>query len=150
MDADPTVIRSERNPSHALVLNGVDVTEEDIKAVFKWLDAWEIAAPFRDYAHLACDEGTVEERQFTAELIGDLRQPLYDSRAIWMREDSVRAKQFVKRLGTERKKCTCAEGPCDLAFLRALWKVKPLILALPRGFIQPEKGPVPASSRLKE
>ncbi|KKM90275.1 hypothetical protein LCGC14_1240350 [marine sediment metagenome] len=131
IQSDPT------NPNRKLRLHSANITEEDIQSVFSWLSVWEVAAPLKSYSHLAIDEGTPEERKLTASVVGDLRQMLYDSRAIWFRADNERAQKFLDAFDRERKRCKC-EKPCELAFLRALWKVKPRMLALPTGFIQPE------------
>lgn len=90
---------------------------------FHLLKTWQVAAPLWDYKELACHIGSEEERAQTKELIRDLRVPLYDTRLI-----------FVKRCGDTRElidQWNQEEGEEKLAFLRALWKVKPLILALP-------------------
>lgn len=60
----------------------VDVIPGDVAAVFAWLKTWEVAAPLKAYSHLAQDEGTEAERAYTLELVKDLRQPVYDSRAV--------------------------------------------------------------------
>ncbi len=111
----------------------VQVAPEDVASVFTWLKTWEIAAPLKAYSHLAKDEGTSEERDFTLQLIKDLRQPVYDSRAVWIRKCPA-SEQFLDAWREERDRCIC-DGGCDLPFLRALWRVKPLILALPVSFI---------------
>src|SRR5512139_230551 len=86
------------------------------------LDTWEIAIPLQDYKTLAVSVGTEAEREKTKALIRDLRVPLYDTRLIFMRSspDVARLLELWKR-----------EGQTDLAFLRALYTVKPFILALP-------------------
>ena len=88
------------------------------------LDRWDIAVPLYDYKVLAASVGSEEERECTKAIIHDLRVPIYDTRLI-----------FVKRtLDTQRLFKTWNDDPGDdrrLAFLRALYQVKPLILALP-------------------
>ncbi len=111
----------------------VEVTTDDVDSVFAWLKKWEVAAPLKAYAHLAQDEGTETERALTLQLIKDLRQPVYDSRAVWLR-DCPAAESLLAVWEEEKRHCDCAV-PCDLPFLRAVWIVKPLILALPVGFI---------------
>lgn len=92
---------------------------------FKFLDKWQIAVPLWDYRELAEGEGTEEERERTKEVIHDLRVPLYDTRLL-----------FVRRCPETRALLELWEnesgGNMDkLSFLRVLYKVKPLILALP-------------------
>lgn len=88
------------------------------------LDKWEIAVPLYDYKVLAASVGSEKERELTKAVIHDLRVPIYDTRLI-----------FVKRtLDTQRLfKLWNDEAGDDrrLAFLRVLYQVKPLILALP-------------------
>lgn len=87
------------------------------------LDTWELAVPLYDYKTLALHVGNDDERERTKEVILDLRVPLYDTRLM-----------FVRRTpDTERLMHVWAMEPGErrLAFLRALWQVKPFILALP-------------------
>ena len=88
------------------------------------LDRWEIAVPLYDYKVLAASVGSEEERERTKAIIHDLRVPIYDTRLI-----------FVKRtLDTQRLfRAWNDDAGADrrLAFLRAVYQEKPLILALP-------------------
>jgi len=88
------------------------------------LETWEVAAPLCDYKTLAAQVGTDEERAETVRVIRDLRVPVYDTRLVFVRRcpgghDLIQAWMEEWR-GDER-----------LAFLRALYRVKPLVLALP-------------------
>jgi len=88
------------------------------------LDRWEIAVPLYDYKVLAISVGTDEERERTKAVIHDLRVPLYDIRLRFAKKTLVTGRLFKKwkdEPGDERR----------LAFLRALYVTKPLILALP-------------------
>jgi len=89
------------------------------------LDKWQVAAPLWDYEKLACHVANEPAREATKAIIHDLRVPLYDTSLI-----------FVKRCGDTERLIEAwdwsADGDEDrLAFLRALYEVKPLILALP-------------------
>lgn len=86
------------------------------------LDTWEMAVPLQDYKTLAAHVGTESEREKTKAVIRDLRVPLYDTRLMFMKSTPE-----VSRLLELWK----GEGQTDLAFLRALYTVKPFILALP-------------------
>lgn len=100
---------------------------EGLAPVVAWLDIWEVAVPFRPYAILAQDIGTEEERVVSLPLLLDLRQPVYDSRAVFIR-DCPRSRRLIETWARKEM----AEGEdSDLAFLRAVWLVKPLLLALP-------------------
>jgi len=89
---------------------------------FDLLRTWEVAVPLVDYRILAQDEGDEEEQAYTAKVIRDLRVPLYDTRMIFMR----RCESSHALLAQYQ-----AEGFTRLGFLRALYRVKPLVLALP-------------------
>jgi hypothetical protein len=87
------------------------------------LERWEIAVPISDYNLLARDIGTDEERRQTAEVIPDLRVPVYDTRLIFARRCVAIEQLFelwLNDTGDER-----------LSFLRSLYRIKPYILALP-------------------
>ena len=128
---DGTVMR--RGDCRLMLSVFAEVTTDDVASVFSWLKKWEVAAPLKAYSHLAQDEGTPAERELTLQLIKDLRQPVYDSRAVWLR-DCPAVESLMVVWEEEKRHCDCA-APCDLPFLRAVWIVKPLILALPAGFI---------------
>lgn len=95
---------------------------------FKFLDKWEIAAPLWSYTELAADQGTEEERATTKKVIRDLRVPTYDTRLIFMRR-CPRVQELFTAM--ENEKVTDQESNLRLAFMRVVYQVKPLILALP-------------------
>lgn len=90
------------------------------------LTQWEVACPLYSYEQLAVHVGSVEERARTQSIISDLRVPLYDTRLIFVRKG-----ENGQRLLKEWKRQTQEGDDAQLAFLRALYLVKPLILALP-------------------
>lgn len=93
---------------------------------FSLLDTWQIAAPVWSYTELAAHVGNAAEREYTQSIIRDLRVLMYDTRMV-----------FVRRCGDTRKFVSVwrdeSEKGADerLAFLRALYIVKPVLLALP-------------------
>ena len=91
---------------------------------FGLVNRWELAVPLWDYRHLAQDEPMAEdERAYTQKVIRDLRVPLYDIRFMVMR-----------RCENTRRLLEVWEGEGEytrLSFLRSLYRVKPLVLALP-------------------
>jgi len=105
---------------------GVILRTEMIPTGLGLLDTWEIAVPLWNKYELAIHEGDEGDRALTKAIVRDLRVPLYDTRLIYAREcDEV--KQLFVQWGEERQK-----GPSTrLAFLRAFYQVKPLMLALP-------------------
>ena len=86
------------------------------------LDTWDIAVPLQDYKILAANVGSEAEREKTKAVIRDLRVPLYDTRLMFIRKTP----EMTSLIELWR-----TEGLTDLAFLRAVYKVKPFILALP-------------------
>ncbi len=87
------------------------------------LERWEVAVPLQRYDLLAADIGTEEDRAAAVAEICDLRVPLYDTRALFLRQCPAATEllETWEEIGGHR----------DLAFLRALWRVAPLICALP-------------------
>ena len=86
---------------------------------------WQAAAPLWSYTELACHIGTDEDRYATKAVIRDLRVPLYDTRVL-----------FVRRCDDTRRLLAlwleeCKRGDTRLAFLRAMYQVKPVLCALP-------------------
>ncbi len=91
---------------------------------FDFLDRWDMVVPLaRDYI-TADSIGSVEDQAATKAVIRDLRVPVYDTRIIFSRGSGVAtavlATWVQDRSGDER-----------LAFLRAVYQFKPLILAVP-------------------
>ncbi len=93
---------------------------------FELLERWQVAVPLWDYKVLAQDVGTEDERERTLQVIRDLRVPLYDTRLVFLRE-CTESRALVAQWMEERMDST----EDRLAFLRALYQVKPLVLALP-------------------
>ena len=87
------------------------------------VEKWEIAVPLYDYKVLACHIGTEEERDLTKDAIRDLRVPFYDIRFMFVHRTPDTIRLFTQ---WEQE-----QGNRYLAFLRAIYQVKPLVLALP-------------------
>ena len=86
------------------------------------LDTWDIAVPLCDPKILAAHVGTDQERERTKKVIRDLRVPVYNTALMFIKK----TEDTIRLIDTWR-----ADGKTDLAFLRALYQIKPLILALP-------------------
>lgn len=103
-----------------------DLRLDLMKVGFEWLKKWQVVVPLYDYTTLAAAIGTVEEREQTRAIIRDLRVPLRDTRLIFVRrcEDTRELMrlwgEFMTPGGDER-----------LAFLRALYMVKPVVCDTP-------------------
>jgi hypothetical protein len=93
---------------------------------FLLLDTWQVAAPLCDYKLLASKVGSKEDRARTKAIVKDLRVPLYQPGQVYIRRCSD-TQYFVEVWQQEWKK----GGDERLALLRAIYRTKPLILALP-------------------
>ena len=102
---------------------------ELIPVGFRLIEKWQVAAPLGSYEEMAIHIGTEEDRDLTKEVIRDLRVPWYDTRLLFVRRCSD-TKSLFEAWNAEKRKLN---GKTDsrLAFLRALYRVKPVICALP-------------------
>lgn len=115
--------------ARTLLWSGINFRGDLLAAGFRALDAWELAVPLLSYETLARDVGSDEDRGQTEKLVRDLRVPLYDVRLM-----------FVRRCAATRRLLDAwlaEEGDRSLSFLRVLYKVKPLVLALPTTWVLP-------------
>ena len=110
----------------------VALRPELLSVGFNLLDKWELACPLRPYNDLAKDAGNEADRARTVEVVRDLRVPLYDTRLMFMR-DCHNVRILLGRWNAERYE----DGDESLAFLRAFYTVKPLMLALPVTWVTP-------------
>lgn len=90
---------------------------------FSLLKRWQIAVPLCDYDTLAMHVGNGQDHEAVLKLVSDLRMPVYDIRLMFVRRcpDTERLFELWRQEPGERR----------LAFMRALFQVKPLVLALP-------------------
>jgi hypothetical protein len=105
-----------------------------IPAGMHFLERWDVAAPLWRYGVLAKDQGGPHDRERTEAVIRDLRVLLYAHELLFVR-DSPDGRRFLE---TWRAECGDGNGAgADerLAFLRALYLVKPLFCALPRSWL---------------
>lgn len=100
----------------------VALQESQILAGLGLLDPWQVVAPLKPYNLLAQNVGDEAEQEKTRAVLPDLRVPVYDHRCVFMR----RCPESEELLGRWQE-----QGGGILAFLRALYTVKPLVLALP-------------------
>jgi len=100
---------------------------------FGFLETWEIACPLYSYDELAAHIGSDEARARTKAVIRDLRVPVYDVRLIFAKRCENTDRLF-EAWGKE------AESGDDerLTFMRAFYKIKPLMLALPVTWHSPQ------------
>lgn len=102
------------------------LTGLQMPAGFTLLETWQAAAPLHFYDTLALSLGDEAERTATAAVIRDLRVPVYNTMLLWLRRCEI-----VEELLTVWAAEYQEGGSRDLAFLRAVYRVKPLILPLP-------------------
>lgn len=93
---------------------------------FKMLDKWQIVVPLHSYTELACDIGTDEDKRITKEVVHDLRCMVFEPRFMFVRK--CQDMERLLHLWQEEKKRGQNE---KLAFLRAVYQAKPLILHTP-------------------
>lgn len=94
-----------------------------------FLERWDAAAPLWRYGELAETVGTPADRKRTAKLVRDLRVLLYAHELLFVR-GSGDGRALLDAWQEER--ADYAEP--RLAFLRALYRVKPRFCALPRSW----------------
>ena len=99
-----------------------------LMATFKTMRAyaWDLAVPIKSYAKLVNDIGTEVDRAKTKTMIHDLRVPYYNTHLLFIKRNDI-TKALVH---TWHKELSKGGDEC-LAFMRALYTIKPLILALP-------------------
>ncbi len=93
---------------------------------FHFLERWQIALPLRDYDELALMVGTEMQREQARQILHDPRVPLYDTRLIFAR----RCDDTLALIAQWQEQVAAGQEE-RLAFLVALYQVKPLVLALP-------------------
>lgn len=97
------------------------------------LETWQVVCPLLPYERLANTEGGPEEQARTKAVIHDLRVPLYNPDLL-----------FVKRCDDTEYLMNCWDeervdsGNQYLSLLRAIYRAKPLILALPCTWTHPQ------------
>ena len=94
---------------------------------FKWLDRWDLIVASRPYSELAMDVVTDKNREKALKTLGDLRVPLPDSRAMFLK-DSQKARSTYENWLVLKN-----EYNEHLALLIAIWYLKPYYKLLPAG-----------------
>jgi hypothetical protein len=117
-------------PRTLFIAPGTCVPWDLVAVGISFLARWDVAAPFWRAGTLAKDLGTAAERERTAAILHDLRVPVYSHELLFVRK-SAAGEAF---LSSWRAECGLADKGGDerLAFLRALYTVKPAFCVLPR------------------
>jgi len=91
---------------------------------------WETAAMMRGHKLLANSFGSSQDQAGTKALFGDLRLPVYETQAVWVRKTRA-TEAFVAWWKAEM------EGGCgeEHAFLRALYTNRVILCTLPVGWL---------------
>lgn len=93
---------------------------------FHLLERWEAAAPVASYDQLACHIGTEKARARTQAVVRDLRVPVYAPGLVFVKRGRA-GRDLLDAWAQERE-----SGDDDrLCLLRAIYRVKPLLCALP-------------------
>lgn len=106
----------------ALGLTRVQTNTDDV--------GWEMAVALRSHAQLAENNGSPEDRQKTLDLLGEIRLPVYDTCAVWVRRTPA-TEEVIQRWQAELD----AGGGELHSFLRALYTTPVLLCTLPADWI---------------
>lgn len=102
---------------------GTRVPWDLLPAAWHFLERWDVAVPLWKYGTLAGDVGTPAEREATKAITRDLRLLLHSVELLFVRDNEA-GRALVGALAEE-------EGNRRLAFLRAMYRVKPRVCVLP-------------------
>ena len=108
------------------VAPGIRVPLDMLPAGRHFLDKWDAVAPLYQYGVTGADVGSDEERRRTAALIRDLRVPLYAHELLFVRDNEA-GRALMAALVEE----LAESAEPRLAFLRAFYRVKPRLCAVP-------------------
>jgi hypothetical protein len=118
-----------RGDASLFIAPGTQAPWDLISAGFNFMVRWDAAAPLWRYGVTAADLGTPAEKQATVRVTRDLRIPVYAPELLFVK-DSDDGRALV---ATWRRECE--HGDERLAFVRALYIVKPRFCALPRTWL---------------
>lgn len=109
-----------------ILSNGINVKRELIPIGFKLLKNWQVAIPLYDYDTLAIHLGNDEEKEYVKSVIHDLRVPVYNTNLIFIRRCD-ETKRLLEQWQLEHQ----VVKNMSLSFHVAMYKVKPILCALP-------------------
>jgi len=109
---------------------GITIPWDLLRSGLRILERWDVAAPLWRYGVLAADVGTPEERERTEKVTLDLRVLLYAHELLLVR-NSDGGRLFLSYWQDE----LAGGGDKRLAFLRAVYRAKPVFCALPRTWV---------------
>lgn len=109
---------------------GTKVPWDLLPAAWHFLERWDAAVPLWRYGTNASEIGTPAERKQTAALVRDLRVPLHCWELVFARKNT----DGQALIAAWKEECA-GGGEKRLAFLRALYRVKPRCCVLPRSWL---------------
>jgi hypothetical protein len=114
---------------------GTEVPWDLLPAAWHFLERWDAAVPLWRYGKTAADVGSKEERAQTQAVIRDLRVLLHSVELLFVRgfpdEDGQTLGRDLMAAYREELGENGENGDKRLAFLRALYRVKPRLCVLP-------------------
>ena len=110
-----------------IVASGTSVPFGLLNAAWHFLDRWDAAVPFWRYGMTADKLGTAEERAQTKAVIRDLRVLTHAVELVFVRNNDA-GNALISTWNAE-------QGDRRLAFLRAMYTVKPMVCVLPTAWL---------------
>ena len=113
-----------------LFVDGVKIPVDLLPAGWHFLNKWDIAVPLWRYGTIAADIGSDKDKRATQAVVRDLRVLLHSYELLFVRKNDT-GEQFMTQWAQE------IENGDDkrLAFLRALYIVKPRCCVLPTSWL---------------
>jgi hypothetical protein len=111
---------------------GTEVPWDLLPAAWHFLERWDAAVPLWRYGKTAADVGSKTERAQTQAVVRDLRVPLHSVELLFVRNTPDQDGQTLGRdLIAAYREELAGSSEKRLAFLRALYRVKPRLCVLP-------------------
>lgn len=112
--------------TETLIWSPCDLRLDLLAVGFNLLKRWQVVVPLYDYETLAVNVGSQANRDAAVEVLRDLRVPLRDTRAVFVRRCEA-TRQLITEWNRLREEYTDER----LAFLQALYTVKPVVCDVP-------------------
>jgi hypothetical protein len=122
-----------------LVEAGTKVPWDLLPAAWHFLERWDAAVPLWRYGVTAEDVGTKEDRARTTEVVRDLRVLLHAVELVFVRDNADGRALMAAWVEASAPSAGSGDGSATgdkrLAFLRAMYRVKPRMCVLPRSWL---------------
>lgn len=126
---------------------GTRVPFDLLPAAWGFLERWDAAVPLWRYDVTAATAGTAAERERTAAVIRDLRVLLHATELLFVRGNeagTALVAAWVESLGE------AGEADRQLAFLRAVYRVKPRLCVLPVSWLVENRRPTTPAAPVRK